>query len=86
MRHARRRAAEGQRSRMQLTKRQAAERLNLELKLPRLMSAKIKTTTPRPLAACHVTPRPSPSASPARPAAAARARVACPCPFFDFSS
>jgi hypothetical protein len=38
--HARRRAAEGQRSRMQLTKRQTTERFNPELKLPRLMSAK----------------------------------------------
>jgi hypothetical protein len=40
MRHARRQAAEGQRSRMQLTKRQATERFNPELKLMRLMSAK----------------------------------------------
>ncbi|KKY00045.1 hypothetical protein VN21_16360, partial [Paraclostridium benzoelyticum] len=40
MRHARRRAAEGQGSCMQLTKRQATERFNPELKLPRLMSAK----------------------------------------------
>jgi hypothetical protein len=40
MLHARRRAAEGQGSRMQLTKRQATERFNPELKLPRLVSAK----------------------------------------------
>jgi hypothetical protein len=40
MRHARRRAAEGQGSHMQLTKRQATERFNPQLKLPRLMSAK----------------------------------------------
>jgi hypothetical protein len=40
MRHARRRAAEGQRSRMQLTKRQATERFNPELKLQRLVGAK----------------------------------------------
>jgi hypothetical protein len=32
--------AEGQRSRMQLTKRQATDRFNPELKLSRLMSAK----------------------------------------------
>jgi hypothetical protein len=38
MRHAKRRTAEGQG--MQLTKRQATERFNLELKLSRLMSAK----------------------------------------------
>jgi hypothetical protein len=40
MLHARRRAAEGQGSRMQLTKRQATERFNPELKLSRLVSAK----------------------------------------------
>jgi hypothetical protein len=40
MRHARRRADEGQGSRMQLTKKQATKRFNPELKLPRLMSAK----------------------------------------------
>jgi hypothetical protein len=40
MRHAKRRAAEGQGSRMQLTKRQTTERFNPELKLSRLMSAK----------------------------------------------
>jgi hypothetical protein len=38
MRHAKRRVAEEQG--MQLRKRQAAERFNPELKLPRLMSAK----------------------------------------------
>jgi hypothetical protein len=75
MRHAKRRAAEGQG--MQLTKRQAGERFNLELKLPRLMNAK-KLTQPhhaRSPPAClprHTTPRPSL----ARPAAATvRARV-----------
>jgi hypothetical protein len=40
MRHAKRWAAEGQGSRMQLTKRQATKRFNPELKLSRLMSAK----------------------------------------------
>jgi hypothetical protein len=40
MLHAKRRAAKGQGSRMQLTKRHATERFNPELKLPRLMSAK----------------------------------------------
>jgi hypothetical protein len=67
---------------MRLIKRRTTERFNPELKLPRLMSAKINTTTPRPLACLprHATPRP------ARPAAAARARVARPCPFLDFSN
>jgi hypothetical protein len=40
MLHAKRRAAEGQGSRMQLTKRQTTERFNPELKLTWLMSAK----------------------------------------------
>jgi hypothetical protein len=40
MLHAKRRVAEGQGSRMQLTKRQATERFNPELELPRLVSAK----------------------------------------------
>jgi hypothetical protein len=72
MRHAKRWAAEGQGSRMQLMKRHAAERFNPELKLPRLMSA--KNTQPH-----HTTPArhlpATPRSSPARPPAAARARV-----------
>jgi hypothetical protein len=77
MRHAKRRTAEGQGSRMQVTKRQATERFNLELKLPRLISAKNKhnhTTPARRLRATprHAPPRPSPAQ------AAAHARVAHP--------
>jgi hypothetical protein len=59
MRHARRRTAEGQRSRMQLTKRHAAERLNPELKLPRLMSAKNQHNHTTPARRLHATPRSS---------------------------
>jgi hypothetical protein len=83
MRHAKRWAAEGQGSRMQLMKRHAAERFNPKLKLPRLMSA--NHTTPRPLAtclpACHATFEPGPAGG----GGGARA-CGTPLTFFDFSN
>jgi hypothetical protein len=77
------REAEGEGSRMRLTKRQATERISPELKFPQLMSAKINTTTACPLTACLPSCLPSrrpaclatPGPSPARPAAAARLHV-----------